>query len=105
MLASQPEVIWLWYQVAALASPEPLEHCLNLSSVVCMFPQIATAAEEHLVNGGCPSPLLVHTLMYTFSVFEEGLGALNLPFSQHLVWGPWQPCAWGSECTLVLWRN
>lgn len=27
MLASQPEVIWLWYQAAALASPEPLEHC------------------------------------------------------------------------------
>lgn len=26
MLASQPEVIWLWYQAAALANPEPLEH-------------------------------------------------------------------------------
>ena len=48
-----------------------------------MFPQIPTAAEENLVNGGCPSPLLVHTLTHTFSVFEEGLGALNLPFSQH----------------------
>ena len=48
-----------------------------------MFPQIPTAAEEHLVNGGYPSPLLVHTLMHTFSVLEEGLGAVNLPFSQH----------------------
>ena len=52
--------------------------------MVCPFPQIPRSAEALLVNGGCPCPSIILKPMHAFFVFEKGLKALHLPFTQTL---------------------
>ena len=56
----------------------------SLSSMACLFPHTPRSGETPLIGGGCPSTSLVLTPIHTFSIFEKGLGALHLAFSQTL---------------------
>jgi len=66
---------------------EALTHCHGRCPPQPAFSYTFEAEEALWASGGRSNPSLILTLMHTFSVFEEGLGALHLTFSQPFVFG------------------